>query len=219
LLGALAVGLLLVGPARIGAGASQPRIAVLVSSDLDGGAATDGCVGCDGQIATGDALRGSSDPLPVLDVILRDGDGRELDRTRTTAQDFGAQSASLAVAAPGQFEVELVVVPGWQSCPGLPLRQSVAARDFSAGGQVARVEYSLWHGCPAEAPETVTVSSEAAAMQPPTLIVVPSAAEPRLPRTGMAVESTGHLMFGLAALAATLGLLGMAFESGIVRRS
>ena len=65
--------------------------------------------------------------------------------------------------------------------------------------------------------EQETVTSTDTVTSP--LSLAPSAAGPRLPRTGTAVESSGRLMFGLAAAAVTFGLLGLAFESGLARRS
>ncbi len=226
---AVAVGVMVAGgaggPAVAHAQAGQPRITIVASPDLDSVPAVDqACPGCDGRFTTGDALRGNVDPLPPLQVRLFDHEGRLIEQATTQPEQFGAQTASFAVAAPGDFAIEVATPAGWEPCPNQPPSRPLSADDFGSSS-AARVEVGFWRGCTRETEMAASVSvseqETVTSTEPVTspLTLAPSAAGPRLPRTGTAVESSGRLMFGLAAAAVTFGLLGLAFESGLARRS
>jgi hypothetical protein len=204
--------------------ATQPSVVVVVAPDV-AGAPPGVCAGCDGQYTTADALAGTADPLPALAVALLDASGTVLARQTTVPESFGRQTATFVVAAPGSFTVEVAASPGWEVCSATPLVRTVTPAEFAADG-TARVGLSLWRGCAAPgssatatvAPTDVfTVTSGGGSASPSML--APSADGLRLPQAGVAVQSSGRLMFGLAATAVTLGLLGLAYESGFVRRS
>lgn len=226
LLLAVGMGVVVAGsPGMTRAQAGQPRVTIVVSPDLDSVPAVDqACPGCDGRFTTSDALRGNTDPLPPLVVKLLDHDGRIIEQATTQSQQFGSQMVSFAVAAPGDFAIEVATPDGWEPCAGQPPSRKLTAEDFGATG-AARIEVGFWHGCLNDLTAATrvavaqqnTVTSTAAVTSP--LPLVPPAAGLRLPQTGTAVESSGRLMFGLAAAAVTFGLLGLAFESGMARRS
>jgi hypothetical protein len=218
--GGLAASLCLMPPQAM-AQATQPRVVVSITPDSAGPVrAGQECPGCDGQFTAADALAGGADPLPPLAVTLRAADDAVLARAVTVPQSFGAQTATFVVAAPGSFSAEVALVPGWMSCPDQSLVRSVTAADFGADG-AARLGVALWRGCAVPLPQAaaagVAVTSGATPASPSML--APSAVGLRMPQTGVAVQSSGRLMFGLAATAVTIGLLGLAYESGFVRRS
>ena len=119
LLLAVAVGVVVVGGAgMVYAQTGQPRITIVASPDLDSVPAVDqACPGCDGRFTTGDALRGNVDPLPPLQVKLLDHEGRLIEQTTTQPEQFGSQTASFAVAATGDFAIEVATPSGWEFCP------------------------------------------------------------------------------------------------------
>jgi hypothetical protein len=135
-----------------------------VYADLVGdGPEADVCAGCDGKYSTGDVIRARIDPLPSLEVILRDDDGDEIDRTETGAEDSERLGATFEVDEPADFEVELAAVPeGWELCPDLELTAEVSADDFDESGEVT-VTFGLWQGCE---PPTEVAADEPATAEP-----------------------------------------------------
>ena len=61
------------------------RIVVVGYPDLVGTGPQAGCVGCDLAFSNGDSLASAADPLPLLEFILRDGAGAEIERRTTSA--------------------------------------------------------------------------------------------------------------------------------------
>jgi hypothetical protein len=123
------------------------RIVVVGYPDLVGTGPQPGCLGCDLAFANGDSLASSADPLPLLEFILRDDQGAELERRTTSALADGRRPASFVVTAPGTFTVELASVPtGWSICPNDSTSKTVNAGDFDTDDRV-QLDFYMWHGC------------------------------------------------------------------------
>lgn len=173
---ALGAATALVWPIQAAPRAEQAfRIVVSAFPDLAGsGAGAPGCLGCDGQFGTGDAIRGRVDPLPAVEVILRGGDGAEIRRLATSQLANGRQQVSFDVPAVDDYQVELVGVPAdWELCPATTMLIQVAASAFDLDTGTARAQYGFWHGC--DTP-TATPSSEVPTAEPAsTATPVPTA--------------------------------------------
>jgi hypothetical protein len=166
---------LLLGPASgaHAAPADQGRIAVVVYPDLAGEGAGRVCPGCDRLFTDADSAANSDDPLPSLDVVLRDTKGTELERDSTSGLSNGRQVTFFTVSTPGAFEIVLDTVPSpWEACASDTLSRSLKAADFDATTGIATVEFFLWRGCEVaptrtkESAVTATPTRAAATVEP-----------------------------------------------------
>lgn len=145
------------------------RIVVVGYPDLVGTGPQAGCVGCDLAFANGDSLAASSDPLPLLEFILRDASGAEIERRTTSALADGRRPASFAVSAPGTFTVELAAVPtGWTICPNDNTTKTVNAGDFDSDDRV-QLDFYMWHGCVVQATPTSQPTAPGQPTNPPSI--------------------------------------------------
>lgn len=134
---------------------SSGRIAVVVFPDLagDGPGAPD-CLGCDGDFLEEDSEANTDDPLPELEVVLRDASGIELDRNTTNGLANGRQVTFFTVQEIADYDVELLVPDeAWEACPDSGLELEVGTSDFDANTGIAAVNFFLWNGCDAELAE------------------------------------------------------------------
>ncbi len=149
------------------------RIVVVGYPDLVGTGPQAGCVGCDLAFSNGDSLASAADPLPLLEFILRDGAGAEIERRTTSALADGRRPASFVVAAPGTFTVELAAVPtGWSICPNDGTTKTVSAGDFDTDDRV-QLDFYMWYGCVVQVTPTAQPTVPGQPTNPPG--VVPSA--------------------------------------------
>jgi hypothetical protein len=189
---------------------NEPRVSIVLFPDVAGdGSFMPACLGCDGEFTAADALIATSDPLPVVDLELRDGMGMS-QTASTSALAQGRQAAGFVVPAPGDYEIELLALPsGWLLCPNEGLVMQVTAADFDPDTGLARVRYPMTRGCPAlqtgtPPAETATATSPATAVfntptplsasatPPPTLVIntprpttaTPTATETDVPSGG-----------------------------------
>jgi len=144
----------------------EPRVSIVLFPDVAGvGSFSPSCPGCDGAFTAADALLATADPLPAVDLQLRDDAG--MSQTATTSPlAQGRQAASFQVPGPGDYEVELLAVPaGWFLCPNEAQIMRVAAADFDPDTGLARVRFPMTRGCavlqtgtpPAEGTATATL--------------------------------------------------------------
>jgi hypothetical protein len=160
---------------------TEARIVVVAYPDLVGSGAQPGCEGCDLQFTNGDSLASSADPLPLLEFILRDDTGAEVERRMTSALPDGRRPASFVVPAPGSFTVELAAVPtGWSGCPNDSTTKSVEAGDFDTDNRV-QLDFWFWHGCTTQ-PTATTQPGQ------PTATTAPG--QPTATRTGPTARPT-----------------------------
>lgn len=146
---------------------NEPRVSIVLFPDVAGaGSFAPDCPGCDGEFTAADALLATADPLPAVDLELRDGAGMSQTAT-TSALAQGRQAAGFMVPAPGDYEVELLALPtGWFLCPNEGLVMRVAAADFDPDTGLARVRFPMTRGCAAR--QTGTPAVQATATTPPT---------------------------------------------------
>ncbi|MFQ5460515.1 MAG: SdrD B-like domain-containing protein [Anaerolineae bacterium] len=127
---------------------TTPRVVVVGYPDLAGnGPAAPGCTGCDLSFTNGDTLAQASNPLPLLEIVLKDAQGAELQRKMTSALSDGRRPTSFDVSAPGTFTVEVAQVPtDWEVCTNDSASKTVTAADFDVDQRV-QVDFYFWRGC------------------------------------------------------------------------
>ncbi len=171
LVGVAALALTICGPwlaQGVQAAEDSYRIVVLAFPDLAGdGPRAPACLGCDGRFSTADALRGREDGLAAVRVILRDKDGKEIDRAVSEPLPNGRQSVTLEVETRADYQVEIEAAPeGWLPCPNGDLKLPVKADDFDRSTRTARVQFGFWRGCQEVTAEPGTVEPTEAPAEP-----------------------------------------------------
>lgn len=157
----------------------EPRVSIVAFPDVAGeGSFWPDCPGCDGQFTAADALIATSDPLPPVDVALRDVSGGMEQTATTRPLSQGRQATGFMVPSVGSYEVELVDIPqGWALCPDEDAVVRVDASDFDPDTMLARVSFPMTRGCAALATETVP--AEPATDTPvPTISIITSTPRP-----------------------------------------
>ncbi len=139
----------------------EARIVVTVYPDLTGLGESDGCPGCDGRLGADDLVAGNRTALPALELMLRDAEGRPIQRQRTRPQSNGRQVAVFRQRPVEGLSLGLVGLPeGWLACPDRPLWRDL---EMDAGTGELRVDFGLWQGCPTQSSRA---SAGAAALGP-----------------------------------------------------
>lgn len=172
---------------------TEARIVVVGYPDLVGdGPAAPECVGCDLNFTNGDSLASSSNPLPLLEFVLKDASGQEVERRMTSALSDGRRPTSFVVAAADDFTVELAQVPvDWEICSNDTTTKSVSAADFGADNRV-QLDFFFWHGCEVSETATPGPTSSVATATPggptstprPTRTPRPTSTRPIIPTAG-----------------------------------
>lgn len=183
---------------------AQARIAVAVFPDLVGdGAGEQGCPGCDGEYTAEDTAANADDPLPSLEVVLRDADGDEIERNTTSGLANGRQVTFFSVEEAGAYTIEVTGLPeAWEACPDGSLTMDLTADDFDELTGFATVDVYVWRGCEAdesamamseeeeEPTETVTTTETTAVTTEPTVAVTTTAeVTPTVPATAEPTEA------------------------------
>lgn len=143
---------------------NEPRVSIVLFPDVAGdGSFSPECPGCDGIFSSADALLATADPLPAVDLQLRDNAGMS-QTTTTSALAQGRQAAGFMVPGPGDYEIELLSLPtGWFLCPNEGQIMRVTAADFDVDTGLARVRYPMTRGCAALQTGTPPAQSTATA--------------------------------------------------------
>lgn len=144
-----------------------PRISLVAFPDVAGeGDFWPSCAGCDGEFTAADALIASADPLPALEVRIRDDAGMTQTMT-TSALSQGRQAAGFMVPTAGNYTVEIVALPpDWALCPSASMSVSITAADFDPSTELARVDFPFTRGCDTLATETPTLVPSTATLTP-----------------------------------------------------
>ncbi len=163
-----------------------PRISIVAFPDVAGeGDFWPSCAGCDGEFTAADALIASADPLPALEVRIRDDAGMTQTAT-TSALSQGRQAAGFMVPSAGNYTVEIVIIPAdWALCPSATMSVAITAADFDPTTELARVDFPFTRGCDTLATETPTSVPATATVTPggPTVTPFRPTSTPFSPRT------------------------------------
>ena len=163
-----------------------PRISIVAFPDVAGeGDFWPTCAGCDGEFTAADALIASADPLPALEIRIRDAAG--MTQTATSAAlSQGRQAAGFMVPTAGDYTVEIVSIPSdWSLCPSASMSVSISAADFDPTSELARVDFPFTRGCDTLATDTPVPTVVTPTVTPggPTFTPAPPTATRFVPAT------------------------------------